>query len=250
MSTFVNLNRKLYIDGVDISDQMKAATFTRGRRAKEADTWGGTTRRFAAGNLFAMLSGSGLTAFGAGSVDATLEAMLGQQGSVMSLLAEDGSAGKAAFCQSALVTEYNPADGASSKEFFAFAFASKAADHFAGKVSMNQSVSGSTNAAALQLGALTAADNEAHYICAHLLSVTGSPTFDIQLQSASDEVFTTPNDQGAALAQMTAAGDHAFQKTVPGSDITDTWWRAEVTYGGSGSGVLAIMIGKEGPARA
>ena len=252
MASYVNLNRVLIADARNISAQMRSAVFTRGRRSKEADTWGQSSRRTGPGNTFAELSGVGFTDLGAAAQDAYLEAMFGASGGLYSLLAEDGSAGKYSWNLKGLTSTYNPFDTSDAREFQSFAFGVQAEDHFGGIVSVNGSVGSTTNGSYLQTasGGLDADANQAHYIVAYCTEVaSGSPTFDITLESASDSVFTSPTTR-ATLTQMTAAGDHEWSKTVPSSDITDEYWRAVVTYGGTGSGTIIACVGVEGPARA
>jgi len=250
MASNVHLDRKLIAHGNDISEQMIAAQFTRGRRSKAADTWGQSTRRTGAGIVYAELSGSGFTRFGAGLQDAAMESLFGVSGRNYSLLTRDGSAGNYAWTVRGLQNEYNPFDTGQAEEFAGFAFGIVGSDHFGGIVSVNQAVTATLNGTAIQqAGGLVAANKQGAFICAHVTETSGgSPTFDVTLESATDDVFTSPTTR-ATLSQITAAGVSEFAKFVPSADVADEYWRAVVTYGGTGQGNVVVCIGIEGPTK-
>lgn len=94
-----------------------------------------------------------------------------------------------------------------------------------GSVLHNASATGNVTGTAFELGAIEA--TESLYGILHVFSGTGS--FVVKIQSASDEAFTSPNDRitFATIATGTPTGSE-WAKLGPGA-ITDTWWRAVAT---------------------
>lgn len=244
MSSFVQLERSLWAHGYDLSAQMIEAATKRGRRSKAADGWGNSTRITAPGVLFGEISGRGLTKFGAGEVEAVLESLFGVQGKNYSMAFEDGAVGDYGISVKGLQNAWNPFATVESEEFTGFAFAVAGQDHFIGRILTNSVISATADSQEYQLGSLTAANNEGVYICVHVGPLTSTPTFDIILESAPTDAFSSPTTR-ITIPQITSGNTSVFMKLFPSSDISDTYWRAGITVGSSGSAPLFIMAGKE-----
>ncbi len=92
----------------------------------------------------------------------------------------------------------------------------------------------------LQLGSVSAAQRL--YANLHVFSITGSstPTITVTIESSVDNTFAAPTTR-ITYAAATAIGGQA--SSVLGA-ITDTWWRATWTIGGSSPSFLfAVSAG-------
>lgn len=94
------------------------------------------------------------------------------------------------------------------------------------------------NGTARELGAVSA--SESVFGALHVVdsSGDGSETLDVIVQSASDQAFTTPNDQ---LTFAQATGKTGEFLSSAGAN-TDTWWRANFTIGGTGSPSFTFVV--------
>lgn len=80
----------------------------------------------------------------------------------------------------------------------------------------------------LQIGAVLT--SQRFYANLHVLSVSGStPTLTVKIQSSVDNTFASPTDQ---ITFTAATGLTSQASSVLGA-VTDTWWRAVWTIGGS-----------------
>lgn len=96
------------------------------------------------------------------------------------------------------------------------------------------------NGTAYELGEITA--GRKLYACLHVLAVAGTdPTLDLIIQSDDAEAFSSPLTR-ASFAQANAIG--AQYLTPVAGPITDTWWRAKWTLGGTEpSFTIALCMG-------
>jgi hypothetical protein len=88
-----------------------------------------------------------------------------------------------------------------------------------------------------QLGALSA--SQALYSVLHVFETTGSPTLDVVIQSDDNSGFSSATGR-ITHTQATAATSEF--STVAGA-ITDDYWRASWTFGGTGTITFAVVIG-------
>lgn len=94
------------------------------------------------------------------------------------------------------------------------------------------------NGTALQLGAI--ASGKTMYASLHVLSVgTGSPTFDLVIESDATNSFSGSETSRITFDQFTSIGSQ--MKTLAGP-ITDTWWRPTFTIGGSSPSFGAVLV--------
>lgn len=74
----------------------------------------------------------------------------------------------------------------------------------------------------------------------HVLSRTGTATLDVVIESDVDADFDGSETSRITFTQMSAVGSQF--KSVAGP-ITDTFWRAAFTVGGSGTLTVAVALG-------
>ncbi len=79
---------------------------------------------------------------------------------------------------------------------------------------------------------------ETLYAALHVIATTGSPTLDVTVES--DTTGFPSATTHITFPQATAVGDGYLTSTTT---TTDTYWRAEWTFGGTGSITFAVAIG-------
>lgn len=97
--------------------------------------------------------------------------------------------------------------------------------------------SSSSNSTGSQLGALSA--TQSLYSALHVFATTGSPTLDVVIQSDDNSGFSSATSR-ITHTQATAATSQF--SSVAGA-ITDDYWRASWTFGGTGTITFAVVIG-------
>ena len=101
-------------------------------------------------------------------------------------------------------------------------------------------ITSSGTTAGQQLGAVTA--GQRMYAALHVLSASGtSPTMDVVIQSDDNSGFTSPTTR---ITMTQATGITSQWSSVAGA-ITDDYWRASITIGGTGSPTFtyALVLG-------
>ncbi len=106
-----------------------------------------------------------------------------------------------------------------------------------GVVLDSAAVTATGNGTGVDLGAVTT--GHAAYLGLWVNALTGSPTLDVTVGSDDNSGFTTPTTRFTA-AQMTGKGWQFIKLAGP---VTDAWWRATRTFGGSGSITYALALG-------
>ena len=98
------------------------------------------------------------------------------------------------------------------------------------------SVTTTADGTAVLVGAV--ASGKAGLATLHVLERTGTATLDVVIESDATDAFSGSETSRITFAQASAVGSQF--KSVDGP-ITDTYWRAALTVGGSGS--LTIVVG-------
>lgn len=139
-----------------------------------------------------------------------------------------GDEGVRAFFMTSKQASYN--QGASIGEIFSFDVTAMSQGALVkGKVSQDGTETASGEGTVLNLGAVTAGSTL--YAALHVLSASGStPTLDVTIDSDSAVGFGDSPETQITFDQFTAAGSQFA--SVAGA-ITDTFFRAEFTLGGS-----------------
>jgi hypothetical protein len=99
-------------------------------------------------------------------------------------------------------------------------------------------ISATGDGTAVQIGAV--ADGKYALASLHVLSRTGTATLDAVIESDVDSNFDGSETSRITFTQMSAVGSQFGSVAGP---ITDTYWRATFTVGGSGTMTVAIALG-------
>lgn len=105
-------------------------------------------------------------------------------------------------------------------------------------VSPATAVSSTANGTAVQVGAI--ADGKVGYASIHVLAATGSPALDVIVASDDASNFLSGTTR-FTFSQKTAAGQ--YEVLTLAGPVTDDWWRAGMTFGGTGSLTIVVAFG-------
>lgn len=242
MSFQVLTNCKIYLDAYDISGNSNKIDLKYGAESLDNTTFGSTYKSRQAGLCSADVQIDGFYEVDATSaatykIDDIVDANFGVTGKLLTICPTTGAQGEVAFMVPSMIGEYNI--GASVGEILPFTFSGQNTDVLArGTVMENAAKTSTANGTARQLGATSATQKV--YAGLHILAASGTnPTLDVKIQSATVEGFGTPVDR-ITFAQATAIGSQ--WATAISGPITETWWRATWTIGGTNNPSFTIAI--------
>lgn len=202
----------------------------------DCTTFGNSARRRKKGLGDHAIEGEGFVEIA--STDAPISALFGLDGKIISVAPTSVAAGEPAYSMKAYLGEYRI--GAAVGELFAFTLNANASGSVSVKGTIMEAGAKSSTAAgtARQLGAV--ADGKYVYGVMHVTAVSGTnPTLDLLIQSDDAEGFGSPTTR-LTFAQATAAS--AQWLTPVAGPITDDWWRASWTIGGTGTPSFTILV--------
>ncbi len=237
MSLLVWKNSKLYLGGYDLSGDMNQMSLKYESDALDTTVFGQSTKRRLAGLLDIAADHKGLWQAGTNLIEDTLWSKFAVANEVMTVFPETGAAGEVGFSFKSLESAYSP--GAKAGEVLAFDVSAKGVGTLIRATCLENGVKSATaSGTARNLGAVSA--TQKLYAVMHVLAKSGTtPTLDMKIQSDDAQAFTTPLDR-ITFAQATDIG--AQWATPVNGAITDAWWRASWTIGGTGSPSFTVVI--------
>lgn len=241
MATLLLSNAKVYYGQFDISGDLNSVSMSMEAAALDKTTFGQTTRINQGGLKSASIAIGGLMQEAADAVGKTIFDRVGTNDVVVSVVPQGNTEGNVAYFFKSLTSQFSP--GGSVGELYAFNASAQASGHQAlvrGRVehaSAARTATGATTGS--QLGAATA--TQKLYAALHVLTVSGTnPTLDVAIESDDNSGFLTAVSR-LSMTQATAATSEL--KSVAGA-ITDDYWRATFTIGGTNpSFTFALVIG-------
>lgn len=105
-------------------------------------------------------------------------------------------------------------------------------------VSPSSAISTTADGTAVEVGAVPAGKHALATL--HVIATTGSPTLDVTIESDDTADFDGSETTRLTFSQATAVGDQFRSVAGP---ITDTYWRAVLTFGGTGSITVVVAVG-------
>lgn len=241
MATQILKNLKQYMAEFDLSVQFRQVELAIGVEVQDDTGWGDNTRSGKGGLFNLNFSAEGFFEAGAGAVDQVLFDGLGVAARIITLAPTGGAIGERAYGLQSIQSAYSPIGGSVGDVHNITTAAQGAGDWFPGVVGHAKGAETATsNAAAQQIGAVTAA--EKLYAALHVFAASGtSPTLDVKVQSDDAMGFPSATDR-ITFAQKTAVGSEFLSLAGP---ITDDWFRGQWTIGGtSPSFTFALVFGR------
>ena len=228
---------KLWVDGWDLSGDMRALALNYAAELKDNTTFGMTTRSRAGGLKLVDIQHEGLWSGGADLVDEVLFNRIGLSDVPVSIGVETGAEGEVGYSFLSTFGEYAP--GAPVGEMFAFTVSAESSGRLVrGTILHNAARTVSANGTAFQVGAVSA--SQKLYATLPVIAASGSPpTLDVTVESDAASGFPSAVTQ-VTFAQKTAIGSE-WATPVAGA-ITDDWWRVAYTIAGGGPSFTFIVI--------
>jgi hypothetical protein len=240
MPTVVSTDCKAWVDRYALHGRLNAINMEDATDAVEETVFGDNTRKNKPGLGVVTASYAGFfEADGAEKIDDALQAVRGTNNVIVSLAPTDGAVGERCYTFRAMHTELTrefPVGGMAVIN--AAAAASSGEDPVPGYVLHNATVTATGTGTAVNIGAV--ASGEYLYAALHVLSASGtSPTLDVVVQSDDASGFGTPTTR-ITFAQQTT--ENAVWATRVAGPITDAWWRASHTIGGTSPSFEYVLV--------
>lgn len=226
MAAEILTDAALWVGGYDLRGNMNAIAVEGDTDIKDCTTFGDGTRTYQFGMKVASFSGAG---FLDSPIDAVNYANWGSDG-VPVTIGKSRAEGAIAFGMNALSTKYN--NKMAMNELWSFAVTGQTSRRSFGRGRVMSIVSGAS-ATANGTGRLLRgiSVNKKAFALLHVTAASGTtPTMDVIIQSDDNVGFTTPTTRGT-FSQVNAIASQLID--IDGA-ITDTYWRARYTIGGTG----------------
>jgi hypothetical protein len=238
MGSYILKNCKLYVGGFDLSGDLNKMAVASAVESKDKTFFGCTTKIGQAGMFENGFSHEGMWQAGDSPdlIDHVLWDKMGLSDEVMTVCPTDGAQGDPAYVMKTLQANYVP-EGTVG-EMFKFKVDGKGDNLIRATVMETGAKIATYNGTARNLGAVTS--SQKLYCAIHVTAVAGTtPTLNVVIESDDAEGFASPVTR-ATFTQATAIG--AEMLAAVAGPITDTWWRAKCTIGGTGSPSFTIVI--------
>lgn len=240
MSFQVLTNCKVYADAYDLTGSSNKADLKYSADIKDKTVFGNTSKSRMAGLKNTELSLEGFWESGAGKIDTLAEAYLGIPGKIITLSPDGGDQGDIFYAFKSILGDYQ--SGAQVGELLPFTYNASGSDAqglIRGTVLENAAKTASANGTGRQL--VDVDSGQYLYAVMHILAVSGTnPTLDMIIQSDDAAGFTSATNR-ITFAQQTAVG--AVWATRVAGPITDDYWRASWTIGGTDDPSVTVFVG-------
>lgn len=230
-------NPKIWFGQYHLSSDHHTVTLTTGFEEQDNTVFGNTARSTMGTLPMASLTGAGFMNLGSGNVHEALRGNLNVADIPVTLSPDGGDDGEYAETFLARILTYTCLGQVGTIAPFTWSAKTQGQPSLEGTILGVGAKSTTANGTARQLGAVAA--GQRLYCALHILTVTGtSPTLDLVIASDDDSGFASGTSR-ITFAQKIAAG-YDWQ-TVDGA-VTDDWWRAQWTIGGSDSPSFDVVI--------
>ena len=239
MATLTLTDATLWIAEHDASGDANQLSLVASKDARDATNFasgGSRERRKGLGDT--SLTASAFAQWGDNQIDPAVFSNLGASALPVTVTAEGGGGDIAYFFQSVESSMVEGLQIGEIGEINVSAESDSGSPLVRGFLSgAKSSRSSSGNGQNSQLGAVGA--TQSLYSVVHVFSTTGSPTLDITVESDTDSGFVGSTTR-ITHTQFTAAG---YEWSSAAGAISDTYYRAEWTIGGTGSITFGVAIG-------
>lgn len=238
MSEFILSDCDLYWDGYRLRSDTNQVTVSATRDILDKSKFGDQTRKKMSGLDDVSVSVEGHYQADADNtaVDDALYPDVGAVPSLFTVIPESPAVGNIAYAMKSLIATYEILG--EHGDITPFTLSGEGAEKLIrGKPVLLGTYSSTQSGGAVELQGVSSGQKV--YAVAHVFSKSGtSPTLDITIQSDDASGFDTPTDV-ITFSQFTDVGSEwATDTTV----TTDTYWRADITVGGTGSPEFGVMV--------
>lgn len=237
MATYALTNCKLYVAQYDLSGYTNALELRHESEPLETTTFGSTHRTRVSGLADISYTQNGFSDFADDAQDEIINSLIGTPNTVTTICPTDGTDGERAFLFRAGEGDYS--SGGSVGEVHAFTVSGSGTDKLVyGTVLHPATARTSTQTGTGRLlGAVSA--SQTLYAGLHVIAASGTnPTLDVTIESDDASGFVSP---ATRITFAQATGKTSEWKTAAGA-ITDTYYRAKLTIGGTSPSFTAVVV--------
>lgn len=237
MSKFVSTQPKIWFRDRAIAAETAALEVSHEAEAKDSTTFANDTRINVGGLKVSQIQVNGF--IDTATLEPSLFPNVGVSGGLISIAPQNSPVvGGEAFFLSSVITEYNQEYAVGEMAQFSLASLARA-PLVRGQLAHDGSEASTGNGTAIQLGAVSA--TQKLYAGIHVLSSSGdgSQTLDVIIQSDDAMGMASPLTR-ITFSQFTTSTGFAYL-TTDGA-ITDGWFRAQWTIGGTGSPSFNFVV--------
>jgi len=236
MAAFTLTNQKLFLGGYNLTGVTNAIALEYAAELKDATVYGADTRINKGGLKTVQLQAEGF--YDAAAVDSPVFTNIGVADTPISILAEGNTDGDIGYFFKALAGQYTM--GESVGEMLKYSLGAGARSALVKGQVLNDSTETATgNGTAIQVGAASA--TQTIYAVLHVVasSGTGDQTLDVTINSDDNSGITSGALQFTFTQATTSVTSQFMSLAGP---LTDDWFRATFTIGGTGSPSFTFMI--------
>lgn len=232
-------NAVVYVAGYDLSGDFNSVALASGAAEVNDTMFGDTTESAAGGLKTATMEVRGAWNGGADN-DKVLFDRIGLANVPVMSAAAGGDAGEAAYFMQALAANFQTFGAVG--ELMPMSLSARASGGtplVRGTVLYNDTITATANGTAYQVGAASA--SQKLYAALFILDDPAGtdPTLDVVIQSDDNSGMSSATNR-ITFAQQTARG--AVWATPVSGAITDDYWRASITVGGTGSPSFRVAV--------
>lgn len=237
MATYTVADRRVYFDKYDLTADHNSINLIAECDMQPDTTFTDTWRSFKAGLINTQITGTGYyQSDGTDAVDDVLWGNFASNDKVMTVCPTDGTDGEVAYITQGCNMNYVVGETIGNMLPFSFGAYSKSVA-VRGKVLERASITATGNGSSYQEGAISA--TQYGYAALHVVTVSGTnPTLDLIIQSDDNTNFTSATTR---ITFTQAAAATSEWKTVAGA-VTDDYWRAYYTIGGTDTPTFSIIV--------
>lgn len=238
MGVFVLTAARFLYHSVDLGAQSSQFRLQSAVELQDVTTFGSTARKRIPGLLVPTLDYRGFWDLGT-NLDSVLDAAISSSTARPLSVSPTDTVGDRAFLTEVLKATMRRGGSVGEAAQLEGTFEPIARNLLKGYIAATGTKTSTANGAGINAGAVTA--SQFLYAALHVPpTVSGTlPTLDVTIQSDSDDTWASPTTR-ITFTQKTAEGSQ-FATPVAGA-ITDTWWRAVWTIGGTGAPTFPIFV--------
>lgn len=239
MSTVTLKNVRLLSGQYEITNDHNQVSVALAQDAVEATTFGNDSRVFRPGLKTVNYTLNGYFDADGTSLINDIQAAQSGASTNVTIVAPDGAVGAQAYSFSRVESSLTPLSGSIGGMVEFTSSGTGTGDMFRGRLleAGTTARTASANSTGYQMTAITS--GQKGYAALHVLATTGSPTLDVDIASDDNAGFTSSTTY-MSFTQATAAGSEFISDATA---ETDDYWRAEWTFGGTGSITFAVTFG-------
>lgn len=232
-------NARVYHGQKRLDTDMTAISHEYGAEEVDDTRFNDNTRTQTGGLKTISVGYEGFVTFGDGEIDERLFTDVGTSDVPVTLAANDAADGDVAYLSRYLATQFEWGGAVGDQNTFSGSAVARKDPLVRGFTLLESTETASGTGTSVEIGSV--ASGETVYGVLHVVASSGdgSQTLDVTIESDDASGFGSPTTQ-LTFSQVTTSATFGWQSK--GGAISDTWWRAEWTIGGTGSPSFDLYV--------